>query len=296
MRGYQDETVQSGFYGQVRWRMTDALSVITGARASHLRVRSRSTQPSAAVPAWTAGARESGEVTPYAGIVVHLTPSITAYASYSDTFIPQTQRDVSGRVLDPREGRQIELGVKASFLDGRVQASAAAFRTRERNRSFADVSNPGYFLQIGEVEIKGWEAEVSGSPVPNLDLSLGYARLDTEYLTHATLAGTQFTLFEPRHSLKVYANYKFGSTPWSVGGGAQITSGVIGTGVAGLRKQGGYGTASAQLGYRFDAKTTLSLVVNNVFDRTYYARVGGLNSYNTYGEPRSVSATLRTTF
>jgi outer membrane receptor for ferric coprogen and ferric-rhodotorulic acid len=296
VRGYQDENVQSGVYGQVRWNLTDALTVVTGARSSNIRARSRSTVPTAPVPAWTAGARESGEVTPYAGVVVHLAENVTAYASYSDIFIPQTAREAGGRVLDPRVGKQIELGTKASLLEGRLQASAAVFRTRERNRSLTDTANPGFFLQAGEVEIKGWEAEVSGSPLRNLQMSLGYTRLDTEYLTHQTLAGSAFTLFEPRHSLKAYAHYRIDNSPWSIGGGAQITSGVIGTGVTGLREEGGYGIANLQVGYRISPQASVSVAVNNLFDRTYWARVGTLNSYNTYGEPRSVSATLRMHF
>ena len=81
-----------------------------------------------------------------------------------------------------------------------------------------------------------------------------------------------------------------------MGGGLQITSGVIGTGVAGTRESGGYGIASLQLGYQLDAHTSVTLAVNNAFDRNYYARVGGLNSYNTYGEPRNAQLALRSKF
>ncbi|MFT3803251.1 MAG: TonB-dependent siderophore receptor [Burkholderiaceae bacterium] len=294
VRGYSDETVQSGFYGQLKLSLTDAITLVTGARSSNFRTRSRDTVPGSPAPGWTAGARETGEVTPYAGVVVHVADNVTTYASYSDIFMPQTAREAGGRTLDPRVGKQIELGAKGSFLDGRLQASASVFRTRDENRSFPDTANPGFFLQAGKVEIKGWEAEISGNPTANLQMTLGYARLDTEYLSHERLAGTPFTLFEPRHSLKAYARYRFAGSPWSIGGGAHITSGLIGTGEAGLREQGGYGIASVQVGYRITGKTSLSLAVNNVFDRKYYARVGGLNSYNTYGEPRNLLLTLRT--
>ncbi|MNT33208.1 Fe(3+)-pyochelin receptor precursor [compost metagenome] len=151
-------------------------------------------------------------------------------------------------------------------------------------------------MQAGEVEVKGWEVELSGSPLANLQMSLGYARLDTSYLSHQTLAGTPFTLFEPRHSLKGYVNYRLGGGQWSVGGGVQITSGVIGTGAAGTREEGGYGVASLQVGYKISPQTSVSLAVNNAFDRKYYSRVGGLNSYNTYGDPRNAMLTLRTRF
>lgn len=296
VRRYSDETVQRGFYGQLRLSLTDAVTLVTGARASDFQVRSRNVATGAAVPAWTQGARETGQITPYAGLVVQLVDNMTAYASYSDIFMPQTAREASGRILEPRVGKQIELGLKKSLLEGRLMATASVFRTRDENRSLPDVARPGFFVPAGEVEVKGWEIELSGSPTAQLQMSLGYARLDTSYLTHQTLAGTQFTLFEPRHSLKGYANYRLGGGQWSIGGGVQIVSAVAGTGVAGTREEGGYGVASVQVGWQMNPQTAVSLALNNAFDRSYYARVGGLNSYNTYGEPRSVLLSLRTRF
>ncbi|MCD2513183.1 TonB-dependent siderophore receptor [Comamonas endophytica] len=296
VRGYSDETRQRGIYGQLRLSLSDALTLVTGARASDFSVRSRSTVPGVVTPGWTQGARETGEISPYAALVVQLAPGTTAYGSYSDIFMPQTAKDAAGRTLQPRVGRQIELGVKRSLLDGRLLASAAVFRTRDENRSMPDTAHPGSFVQAGKVQVQGWEVELSGSPLAQLELSLGYARLDTRYLAHQTLAGTAFTLFEPRHSLKGYAHYRLGGGAWSVGGGVQITSAVIGTGVPGTREAGGYGIASVQLGYQISPQTSVALALNNAFDRHYYARVGGLNSYNTYGEPRSAMLTLRSQF
>lgn len=295
VRGYSDDTRQRGFYGQLRLSLNDAMTLVTGARSSDFSVRSRSTRPGSAPPAWSQGARETGQFSPYAGLVLSLAQDTTAYASYSDIFMPQTAKDVAGRTLQPRVGKQIELGLKKSLSDGRLLASAALFRTRDENRALPDTAHPGSFVQAGEVQVKGWEFELSGSPWANLELSLGYARLDTAYRAHPTLAGTQFSVFEPRHSLKGYAHYRLAG-PWSVGGGLQITSGVIGTGVAGTRESGGYGIASLQLGYQLDAHTSVTLAVNNAFDRNYYARVGGLNSYNTYGEPRNAQLALRSKF
>lgn len=66
--------------------------------------------------------------------------------------------------------------------------------------------------------------------------------------------------------------------------------------MAGIREQGGYAVASAHAGYRFNENLRMGVAVNNLFDRNYYERVGGLNSYNTPGEPRNVMVTLRTQF
>lgn len=41
----------------------------------------------------------------------------------------------------------------------------------------------------GVVQIQGWEAEVSGSPMRGLDLLAGYACIDARYRCRVTLRG-----------------------------------------------------------------------------------------------------------
>lgn len=297
--GYHAVTRQSGLYGQLRLALTDRLTGVAGGRWSRFDVQSRTVSPQP-LSAWKDGAQANGEFTPYAGMVVHITDEMTAYASYADTFIPQTQRMVSGETIDPRVGRQLEAGAKASLRGGALNLAASAFRTRDVNRSYPDLDNPGFFLQAGEVEVKGWELEATGSPLPNLDLTAGYTRLLTRYVSHQTLpTGSPFTLFEPDHTVKLFATYRLESgvlRGFSLGGGLHVSSGLLGTGVAGIREQAGYAVASAHLGYRFTEGLRMSVAVNNLFDRHYYERVGGLNSYNTPGEPRNVMLTVRSQF
>jgi len=229
-------------------------------------------------------------------VVYRINQHLALYSSYADIFMPQTQQAVSGRNLDPREGRQIEVGIKGEFNDGKLQFGASVFRTRDVNRSFNDLDNPGFFLSAGEVEVKGAEVEISGSPTANLQLMAGYAYITSSYEVDRLREGERFSLFEPRHSLKLYGTYRFAGTPWRASAGMTANSAVIGTGEKGLREGTGYAVFNAQLGYDITQKTSLTLAVNNLTDRKYYERIGGLNTYNTYGEPRSVSLNLRTSF
>jgi len=50
---------------------------------------------------------------------------------------------------------------------------------------------------------------------------------------------------------------------------------------------------NAQLGYRFNEHLRAFVSVNNLVDKTYYARVGSINVYNNYGEPQNFLLTLR---
>lgn len=297
--GSNSVTRQAGAYGQLRLSLADRLTTVVGGRWSDFSVKSRTVAPQSPT-AWRPGAKADGEFTPYAGLVFRITDAMTTYASYADTFLPQTQRKITGETIDPRVGKQFEVGAKASVFDGGLNLSAAAFRTRDVNRSYPDTANPGFFLQAGEVEIEGWELDASGSPLANLDMTAGYTQLRTRYVAHQSFQeGAPFSLFEPRHALKLFANYRFVDTAFSglsLGGGAQVSSGMLGTGVAGVREQGGYVVASAHAGYAFSPRLRVTVAVNNLFDRHYWERVGGLNTYNTPGEPRNVMLTLRSRF
>jgi len=294
--GYEEEVTQQGVYSQVRLSITDPLTLVLGGRVSDFKREGRYVAPSSPTE-WSTGAKETGEFTPYGGLVYYLTPNITSYVSYSDIFMPQGQRAVGGTRLDPRIGAQWEAGLKGQFFQRRLNASMAVFRTRDTNRSMQDQDNPGFFYSAGEVEVEGWELEVSGQPTPNLNLSVGYAYINSKYLEDQRNEGKVFSLFEPKHSLKSYAKYEFSEGALQhafIGGGVHINSGNDGTSNSPLRSQSGYAVASAQLGYQIAENTSVALLGNNLFDREYYARVGGVNSYNTVGDPRNFTLVLRT--
>ncbi|KLJ00837.1 hypothetical protein WQ56_08265 [Luteimonas sp. FCS-9] len=297
--GYRSRTWQAGLYGQLRWALSERLTGVVGGRWSDFSVRSRTVAPQPLTP-WTDGAKSDDEFTPYVGLVHRIADDVTVYASHADTFLPQTQRRVTGEAIDPRVGKQLEIGAKARVFGGGLQLSAAAFRTRDVNRAYPDTAHPGFFLQAGEVEIEGWEVEAGGSPLRNLDLTAGYTQLRTRYVAHQSFdAGEPFSLFEPRHAFKLFAHYRIDRGALdglSIGGGAHVSSGLLGTGVAGVREQGGHAVASLHAGYAISPALRVSVAVNNLFDRHYWARVGGLNSYNMPGEPRNVMATLRARF
>lgn len=297
--GGDTRTEQSGFYGQTRLSIAEPLTVVLGGRLSDFRVKSRDVAP--AVPSdWRPGARASGEFTPYGAVLYDLGRHWTLYASHSDIFIPQTQQRVDGSTLDPRTGRQVEIGAKAEFLGGRLNASLAYFRLRDRNRSYADPDNAGYFLNAGEVESKGWEAEIAGRPAPGYVLQAGYTRLDTVYLKDRNNEGLPFTTWEPRHTLKLWGLRRFEDGALrglGLGLGVHVaSSSAAGTGSSAVRRQGGHAVVNAMATYRLDEHLSLSLHLNNLLDRTYYTRLGGTNTYNTYGEPRSLALTLRAAY
>ena len=288
---------QWGLYGQLRVKPIDPLTLIGGGRFSWFETTSGSTSSS-----------EKGKFTPYAGVVYDLTDAVSAYGSYTEVFQPQTATDASGALIDPRSGRQFEVGLKAELFDG-VNASLALFDLTDSNRAISDPNNLGSYLGVGKAHLRGLEAELSGKVMENWEVAFGYTYTDTEYKNTTRAAGSEF--YTPEHMLQLWTKYTFdGRGDWSdglfVGGGVKVFSSFknvsravnASTGVAAATaiEAPAYAVVDLQAGYKFSDNVTATLTVNNVFDEKYYERVGGTSVFNFYGEPRSVSFKLATTF
>lgn len=297
--GSETDLRQSGFHAQARLRPFEGFTIVAGGRLSDYTNRTRNIAPSTPTD-WVTNpnSRIRGKFTPSVGAVLNLARDITLYGSYSDIFNPQTQVRVDGTPLDPRVGEQYEVGLKGRFLDGKLNASAAAFRSKDKNRALSDTANPGFFVQAGVVKVEGFEFEVSGTPLLGLDLTASYTNVKTEYeVGTAAQTGAIFDIFTPRHQYKFYARY----APAALGGAfasASVNgqSGVVGGGVEGVREQDAFAIVGAQLGWRFNDNLRAFASVNNLLDKTYYQRVGSINTYNFYGEPRNFLLTLRASY
>jgi outer membrane receptor for ferric coprogen and ferric-rhodotorulic acid len=280
------------------------VTTVFGGRWTNFSARSRSIAPSTPTD-WAAGAKADWAFTPYGGAVLDITRDLSAYGSYSEIFVPQTQRRVDGSVLDPRIGHQWEFGAKGEHLSGRLLTSLAVFDIRDRNRAYVDVGNPGFFVPLGEVESKGWETEVTGRLASSWDVSAGYTSLDTTYLVDASRAGQPLNYWYPKHSLKAWTgwripggaleNLKIGAGVQAYSKSASGTDTINAAGVVTVaaRRQTAYAVVSANLTYPVHRHLQLTAQVNNLFDRAYYTRLGGTNIYNTFGDPRNVMISLR---
>jgi len=300
--GSESRTSQSGVYSQLRLSLADPLTAVLGGRTTTFNAKTRNIAPSTPT-VWAQGAKATNQFTPYGAFLYDLTRQINLYGSYADIFVPQTQLKADGSTLDPRVGHQYELGSKAEFLGGKLAASLAVFDIRDKNRAYQDPdpSNSNFYLNAGEIESKGWEVETSGRIFPGVGIIAGYTNLTTDYLSDRTNQGKSYSIQSPRHQLKLWGDYHFrGDGPLaglSVGAGLLAQSNTQST--RGWRDQlleGGYAVVNCRIAYQIDKTYSLSLLVNNVFDRKYYETVGTPNIYNFYGEPRSFKLTLRANY
>lgn len=279
-----------GAYTQVRIKPAAQWTLIGGGRLSWW--KSENTD--------TAGKRtsfsESGEFTPYLAGIFDITSKTSLYASYNEIFKPQGNLTITGQPLNPRTGKQFEVGVKGELNGGRLTWQADVYRLTDQNRAVALDNNPNAYIALGKVEVKGAEAELRGELTPQWSFTGGYAYTQTTYLrSTAAQQGTNYSPITPKHNVNLSTRYKFNSVAsgLEVGGGVRLSSKFYN--VPQVRGPG-YGIAFLSAAYPLSSTYKVTLNVDNLFDKDYYEKVSGTTRQNFFGAPRSITVALRGSF
>lgn len=299
------QTKQNGFYAMLRTHLTERTTVILGGRVSQYEFASNGLSSISGYQSISAS-KESGEVTPYAGLVYALTPQWSAYASYAEIFQPQTVTDAQRAILPPMTGEAYEAGIKGELFDGALNTSLAIYRVEQNDRAVTDYDSPmvcdGWYCSraAGKVRSEGFELEAHGELAQGWQVSGGYTYNRNEYLddSDSDLIGKPFD-YGPKHIFRLWSDYQlpgeFGK--WRVGGGVNYRSEQkTDSATRPNPVQGGYSIWNAMLAYRIDNNWTASVNVDNVFDKHYYSYIAKNYFYSYVGEPRNFTLVLRGSF
>ncbi|WP_062227439.1 TonB-dependent siderophore receptor [Aureimonas frigidaquae] len=148
---------------------------------------------------------------------------ISPYVSYSTSFAPTVGRSLDGTAFKPTRGKQEEIGVKYAPTDLNLTLNAALFRIRQTNVLASDPVNPGFQIQRGEVESRGFEIEATTSLADGLNLTASYTYLDLTLLAGDNEGNTPSGI--PAHQVALWADYTVGDGPLvglGVGGGVRV--------------------------------------------------------------------------
>jgi outer membrane receptor for ferric coprogen and ferric-rhodotorulic acid len=284
--------------GVVRLKPIAPLSIIAGGRITWWKQDSYS-QDTTGPKTWTPGVREKAVFTPYVGLVLDFTKTISAYVSYASVFEPQTQRTADGDVIAPLEGNTYEAGLKADFLDGRLSASAAVFRMKQDNYALAD--GPGIFAPDGSsayhavsgMKSSGFELEVNGEILPGWHVAGGFANARAEDRN-----GRRQLPQIAKNSFKMFTAYTLPGKldALTVGGNLRWQGKTTADGLGPNGEtyiQGSLAVVDLLTNYRFSQQLSLAVHVDNILDKTYYS--GLYVGSARYGEPRALTVTLRGT-
>ncbi|QTD38358.1 TonB-dependent receptor [Polaribacter batillariae] len=234
---------------------------------------------------------------PRLGLTYEVTKDISAYVTYLEGFQPHTNTvslsptlegffwSASPGRFDPLESSLTEIGAKGEFLNGKIFANLAIFNITQKNILLGDTYNLESLTTRGKQRSRGFETDISGYVLPNLQLTASYA------YTNATIQEDAIKEFigkriggSPEHNTNFWGRYNFNSNSKLKGIG-------IGLGAQYVDKRftwynptyatervllPSYTVFDAALYYKpNNTNMQLTLKINNLFDKIYW--LGGLN-------------------
>jgi outer membrane receptor for ferric coprogen and ferric-rhodotorulic acid len=298
------ELKESAAYLTSRFKPTDNLSIILGTRVSNWKLDSTGTDLVAGQSAKLQSLRETGVVVPYAGVVYDLNDTYSVYASYTSIFKPhESEQDINGKAIEPEEGDAYELGLKAEFFDGRLNASAALFEVKQDNLAeeigFDFVTNKSIYRAVQGAKTKGFELELAGELMPDWQVQGGYTHRITRDGDDNKISTT-----EPEDMFRLSTSYRLPGqfNKLTIGGSASWQSKIwqnIWNPVSGASDykytQESYWVLDAMAKYQVTEQVSVNLNGNNLTDKKYFSNLGFYDG-GFYGDPRNFMLTTRFDF
>jgi outer membrane receptor for ferric coprogen and ferric-rhodotorulic acid len=280
---YEDR--RNTVYLAARFNLADDWKVLTGLNST----RARSSGESYG----TSKYKSASKTTPYVGVVYDITRELSAYASHTQIFNPQSETDANGVPLDPVEGKTTEVGLKAALFNNKLNVSGAIFQTKQENTAeqAGIIGAKAYYRGIN-AESKGFEFDSSGELAKGWEASAGLTRLTSIKGDNGVTVRT----YVPRTTLRANTTYRLAAEPkLKVGATLAWQSETSTDQEPGIRTvQPSYATLGLMARYEIDKHLSLSLNLNNVTDKKYLTSLYWTQSL--YAAPRNGSATLSWTY
>ena len=239
--------------------------------------------------------------TPKLGLVYKLTPAVSLFANYSQTFMPQSS--IASYIGDPppETSNAYEIGAKFDLFDG-ITANIALFDIHKRNVLYTEsIGDETVAKTAGRVRSQGVEVDLAGSLTENTNIIASYGYTDAKVLEDPDYAGKPLPNV-PRHTGSLFLTYDihnaFAGNTLTLGGGGHGVSRRSATNGADYYLPG-YFVADAFAAYKMKLQYPVTLQVNvkNLFDKTYYtSSIATNNLGNQIGDPREVQFTVKMEF
>ena len=169
------ETRRLGIFAQDRLAFSDKFFLLAGLRYDTVKQIITDNLESTEID------DTNSNVTPRVGVVYKPIEPVSLYASYSQSFAPNTEDTNSeGEPLEPEEGEGFEVGVKSEFLNGKLFTTLAYFNIDKENVASADPNDPFSSVATGKQSSQGIELDVAGEITPGWNIIASYAYIDGE--------------------------------------------------------------------------------------------------------------------
>ncbi|QPT14483.1 TonB-dependent siderophore receptor [Serratia rubidaea] len=234
------------------------------------------------------------KLVPRAGVVYKLTPYVSLYGSYTESFKPNSSIATQIGSLPPEQGKSWEMGGKVALPNG-ITGTLALFDITKRNVMVSElVDGESVTRTAGRVRSQGVELDMAGNITDSLSLIGAYAYTDARVVDDPANKGKEMANVA-RHTASLFLTQNLGSPGLYSGDELRVGAGARYVG----RRPGDaansfyldhYTVADAFAAYSMPLhgyRVKWQLNVKNLFDKTYYPSSGN-NLRVAVGEPREV--------
>lgn len=200
-----------GVYVQDLISFTDKLKLLAGIRFSYLETFSNVYTYANSTNIETEN--YSNAYTPRIGLVYQPIKTMSIFASFANSFNPNTGVDVSGKALAPSYINQYEAGIKNDFCKGLISANITAYQIINSNVAQISLENGNTNTNIkelaGEITSQGLEVDIMTREWKGVSFIGGYSYNETKYTkTNTYIVGSKL-LYNPNNTANASIHYTF---------------------------------------------------------------------------------------
>jgi iron complex outermembrane receptor protein len=271
---------RAGLYVQDLLSLNEKIKLLAGARISYLETFSNTYTHSNYTEVKTE--KYDHAISPRIGLVYQPVKTIALFASYSNSFTPNTGVDIHGEALPPSLINQYEIGIKNDLFKNLLSVNLTAYQIKNSNLAQVSLANGNTNANIkelaGEVTSKGIEVDITSREYKGISVIAGYSFNDTRYTKSNTYIVGSPLRYNPNHTANTSVYYHFKALPikWMQGFNAGLGALYIGKRMAGRSTRVNvtndtykliplpeYVTLEASVGYAIN-KVSLRFKMNNL--------------------------------
>lgn len=296
-KGRSTNTDTTAGFVENRTRLTDQLSLVTALRYDHIDFDVVDHVTRAKLN------RRWDAFTGRLGLVYDLTSNISLYTQYSTSAEPPGGSLTGASIsqvgdFDLSTGRQVEVGSKFDFLDGRGSATAAAYRIVRKNISVPSSTVPNTTEQAGQQTSTGIELAASFKVTPKLLAAGNFSWVNAEYDEfNETIGGVVYSrkgktpVNIPDRVANLWLTYDL-APGWQVGADARYVSSVYAN-TANTQWVPSYTVYGLSMTHDLDQHVQISARLRNLTDEVYARFIHQTNTQYYLGEPRSLEVAVQ---
>ncbi|UWU78221.1 TonB-dependent siderophore receptor [Bradyrhizobium huanghuaihaiense] len=295
--GFGSVTNQYALFAENRLSVTEQLSLIAGIRQDEPTV----TRTDYVTPA-NSFEKSFSSTTWRAGAVYTPVKDLAFYGQYSTAVDPVggiISLSSANKNFDLATGKQIEVGVKQSFWNGRGEWTLAGYEIVKNNLLARDPNIPSLTVQVGQQSSRGVEASV-GFLLDygwRIDANTAFLRAKYDDFVQAVGGGSvnyagNVPVNVPQHVSNIWATWAFAPN-WSANAGVQIVGKTYADNANTVTRPA-YNIVNTSVLWKPDLNTTVSFRIYNLFDEVYTTS-GGTTQW-LLGMPRTAQLAVNVKF